>query len=64
VEFVVEATQAGQDLFGEFRLEAAVEGSAEEDPAASGSELTYGAFVVDLKRAAALGERFGFVMRG
>ena len=47
-----------------FRLEAGIEGAAEEDAAASGSELTYGTVVVDLKGAATLGERLGFVIRG
>jgi len=56
MEFIVEPTQAGQDLFGQFRLEAAVEGTTEEDSTACGSELTQGAVVVDLKGAATLGE--------
>ena len=63
VEFIVEAAQSGEDHFGEFRLEAAVKGAAEEDTAASGSELPHGAVVIDLEGASAPGEGFGVVIR-
>ena len=48
LEFVVETAKAAQDLFGELRLQAAVKRTAEEDTAASGSEWTYCAVVVNL----------------
>ena len=63
VEFLVEATETGENLFGQFRLEAGIEVTAEKDAAGGGAELTYGAFAVELEGAATLGKGLSIVGR-
>ena len=54
MEFLMETAEAGEDLFGQFRLELGIEAATEKDATGGGSELTQGAFVIPLKRTAAL----------